>query len=369
MLQGKNDLTICHGCGCELSYRPIEALKTVALFESQINFDSGLAKYPGELANAESTFGTLPDVELESERYLPSGYFDVSARDIELDERWHADQLLERISQLEQTFLIAESLIEPAVIEPNQIEPNQIEPNQIEPILIDDIALSALNEPIGGLPIPKNNSRTIASNPKSTRAPGSQPLIRFDAGHVATPEQIRAYNEQQSRQNSSFARDSRFSGADSRESSESSNAPNHSTNVRIDVGHQSELPMAKPILNDEINAGLHHRMDTSPKEYIGERSSWTNEARQFTCAALGTVWIIQLLIGLAVVSNGPLAIWSLWLVAETIGTICLGRIGWQLLIQRDGHRNVRNVPRPSNLGTTKRDKRTARSAQHDSNGI
>lgn len=374
VLQGKNDLTICHDCGCELSHRPIEPLKTVALFESLINFDSGLAKYPGELANAESTFGTLPDVELESQRYLPSGYFGVSASDIDLDERWHADQLLERISQLEQTFLIAESLIEPAVIEPAMFEPAiyepaAIEPNRIDPTLIDEIALSALNEPIGELPTAKHKARTDASNSKSPRVSGSQSLIRFDAGHVATPEQIRAYNEQKSRQSSPFSVDSRSTRAVSRDSSELGGAPNQSNNVRIDAGHQSELPMARPILNDEINAGLRNRMDAAPNENIGERSSWSNDARQFTCAAMGTVWIIQFLIGLVVVSNGPLAIWSLWLVAETIGTICLGRIGWQLLIQRDGHRNLRSVPRPSTLAAAKRDKRTVRSAPHESNGL
>ncbi|MBL8855588.1 MAG: hypothetical protein JNK57_16590 [Planctomycetaceae bacterium] len=348
VLQGKNDLTICHDCGCELAYRPIEPLKTVALFESLINFDSGLAKYPGELANAESTYGPVPDVELETQRFLPSGYFDVSARDVELDERWHADQLLERIIQLEQTFQIAENLIESSEI--------------------DEIAINALNEPNANLPTPSDVTTIHPSNQKSKRSFDEMPLVRFDPGHVATPEQIRAYNEQRARRDGAGVSGGNSVNRRVRESAEPTDDRNQFPRVRIDAGHASEIPMARPILSDDLQ-GTRHRIDTPVGDIETERSAWNTEARQFTCAAMGTAWIIQLLIGLAVVSNGPLAIWSLWLVAETIGTICLGRIGWQLLSRRDDIRTARSIPRPSTLGTANRDKQTARAAQRESNGI
>ncbi len=356
VLPGKHDLTICRDCGCELSQHPIEPLKTVALFESLIDFDSGLAEYPGQLANAESTLAPLPEVELHTARYLPSGQFDVAARDIELDERWHAEQLLERIIQLEQTFQIAESLI--------------------EQVSIDDIAFSALNEPMNIEPdfAPQTNltstdqkSGPTAANPNPNRSPGSIPLVRFDAGHVATPDQIRAYNEHKSRKENSTASGSDREFANLRNSVEFSDKRNESTRHRIDGGHQVEIPMARPIYEEEIHAGLSQRIDSSMVEPTADRSIGTTEARQFTLAAMSTAWIIQLMIGLVVVSNGPLAIWSFWLVAETVGTICLGRIGWQLLAHPvSSSRQVRMVPKPSGLASN-RDKRVTRTSQHESN--
>lgn len=350
VLQGKNEVSICYDCGCELSYRPIEPLKTVALFESLINFDSGLARYPGEFANAESNLEAAPEIELDTTRFLPSGIFDVSARDIELDERWHAEQLLERINQLEQTFQIAESLL--------------------EQVPIDEIAFNAVNGPIDadGSDVNAGNRDLVeearsAIDPKSRSVvpvAGSKPLLRIDRGHVATPDQIRLYNEQKSHVNSSGGDRSPLVGTPSN-SDRNGNTNDLNDDVkptfkyRIDTSHQAEIPMARPISEPLQMDGAQHRIDATGLETTRDRANWTIEARQFTCAAMATAWIIQLVIGTVVVSNGPLAIWSFWLIAQTVGTICLGRIGWQLLGQRDSDaRFTRNVPRPSVISSTHR---------------
>lgn len=323
VIAGKNELKICFECGCELSQRPEESLKTVALFKSLLDLDSGIAKYPGELSNLESNLELAPDVPLETSRYIPSELFDISARDVEFSELWQSEQLLERIIQLEQTFALAENLI-------------------------------------GDAPIEAENKLTAIETPITEPTAPSSSLIRIDSGHIATPEQIRSYNDAKAKR---FAADQ--AAEDSLELPIANSAAKlepvgSQSKIRIDGGHQFELPIAKPIGSIDSSQNTILRSDNAHSENTFEPSSWDRDSKIFAAAALGTAWVVQLLIGLVVVSDAPLVVWSMWLVAETVATICLGRVGWQALRTRDvNNTNIRVAPRFAGQSGANRDKRTS----------
>ncbi|MBL8890618.1 MAG: hypothetical protein JNL67_11630 [Planctomycetaceae bacterium] len=329
VIAGKNELKICFECGCELSLRPEESLKTVALFKSLLDLDSGIARYPGELANLESNLELAPEVPLETSRYLPSDLFDISARDVEFSELWQSEQLLERIIQLEQTFALAENLIADAPVETEN---------------------------------PMIGSNTRVTEP----TPASAPLLRIDSGHIATPDQVRSYNEAKSRR--AFQEQSSEQNSADGPSQAVSNVQLSSSTAkfRVDSGHQFELPIAKPIGSIESASNPILRKDIGHSEHLFESTSWDRDSKIFTAAALGTAWVVQLLIGLAVVSDAPLVVWSMWLVAETVGTICLGRVGWQMLRSRDaGNTSIRVAPRFAGQNAANREKRATQLSNID----
>jgi hypothetical protein len=107
---------------------------------------------------------------------------------------------------------------------------------------------------------------------------------------------------------------------------------------RVDAGHLSELPIARPISNPLPNA-VNQRGDTSPLfrdglpvSFAASMAGWSNEAKQITGLGLATAWLVQLIIGVVLLSSGPLTLWSIWLVAETVGTVCLAAFAWQIFL-------------------------------------
>jgi len=335
VLTDKYGLSICRECGCETeAQRPATdspSDSATAALAHGLDLESGWARIPGEWANAQSIVGEVPEVPLATARFLPASFFEEEARVAELaaqlNENWAEDQLLERIVRLEQTIVVAET-IHQALNEPQPTT---------------ETAKDAATAP-PATPAPVRQNSAAAHPVESTRK-RSTPLVRIDSGHVATPEQIRAHQEKMNRSPAQEARDVDFgSSSDAPDGSAVATAMREPqrTQWRVDTGHLSDLPMARPIQNAP---GLtNHRLDaptagreTTPVSLVGNLATWNQEAKQITGLGLATAWVVQLIIGVALLSSGPLTLWSIWLVAETLGTICLAAFAWQTFLPNRRH--------------------------------
>ncbi len=381
VLTDKYGLSICRECGCETeATRSADGPSTAALLAT-IDLDSGLAQVPGEFAHAESFSGEAPEVPLTTARFLPTSYFEEEARVAELaaqlNENWADDQLLERIVRLEQTYIIADS-VHQALNEATQVnqaaqstEPAK-QPNNIAG-QSSELAKQPNDTP-KAQPRAHDGSSVVKQQPATPRPAAADrkratPLVRIDTGHVATPEQIRAHQEKMNRGNAREPRDVDFGSA--------SHTPNGSAVAtamrepdrpqwRVDAGHLSELPIARPISNPDLNS-VNQRGDASPLfrdglpvSFAASMAGWSNEAKQITGLGLATAWMVQLIIGVMLLSAGPLTLWSIWLVAETVGTVCLAAFAWQIFLpnRRPDRSSSESGFRP--LGPNLRERQVAR---------
>lgn len=365
VLTDKYGLSICRECGCETeAQRPAaDATATAALVQG-IDLESGWARIPGELAQAQSIVGEVPEVPLTTARYLPASYFDEEARVAELaaqlNENWADDQLLERIVRLEQTFVIAEGVHQslqhrnPPADQPAaaqlkaEIKP-EIKPASAASKPAPAASKPATNPQTGTPPAVTPQARASerppvkseTGRPTDTDRKRATPLVRIDTGHVATPEQIRAHQEKMNRGIAREPREVDFGFAnDAGNGSAVATATREPDRPqwRVDSGHLSELPIARPISNPVPNS-VNQRGDTSPLlrdglpvSFAASMAGWSNEAKQITGLGLATAWIVQLIIGVMLLSSGPLTLWSIWLVAETVGTVCLAAFAWQIFL-------------------------------------
>lgn len=348
VLTDKYGLSICRECGCETeATRPADAPTTAALLRA-VDLESGLASMPGEFAEAKSISGEVPEVPLITARFLPTSYFEEEARVAELaaqlNESWADDQLLERIVRLEQTFVIAES-VHQSLQHRNQ-PTDQPAPASSKPEVKPTPVVStpktgpqAVTPPVPATEHTKVKSETV--RPTDTDRKRATPLVRIDTGHVATPEQIRAHQEKMNRGIAREPRDVDFGSV-----GHTGNGSAVATAMRepdrpqwrVDAGHLSELPIARPISNPSPNSA-NQRGDTNPLfrdglpiSFAASMAGWSNEAKQITGLGLATAWMVQLIIGVMLLSAGPLTLWSIWLVAETVGTVCLAAFAWQIFL-------------------------------------
>lgn len=368
VLTDKYGLSICRECGCETeATRSADGPTTTALLAT-LDLESGLAQVPGELAHAESFYGEAPEVPLTTARFLPTSYFEEEARVAELaaqlNENWADDQLLERIVRLEQTFVIAES-VHQALNEATQV--NQAKHSS-------ELAKQPKNTP-KDQPLAHDGSSVVKQQPATPRPAAADrkratPLVRIDTGHVANPAQIRAHQEKMNRGSAREPRDVDFGSA--------SHTPNGSAVAtamrepdrpqwRVDAGHLSELPIARPISNPDLNSA-NQRGDASPLfrdglpvSFAASMAGWSNEAKQITGLGLATAWVVQLVIGVVLLSSGPLALWSIWLVAETVGAVCLAAFAWHIFapIRRSDRPTLELEPQFRSLGTNNRERHPA----------
>ncbi len=366
VLTDKHDLSICRECGCETeATRPADLPITAALLAA-IDLESGLARVPGEFAEAKSISGEVPEVPLTTARFLPASYFEEEARVAELaaqlNENWADDQLLERIVRLEQTLVIADN-VHQALNEATRV--NQAKQSS-EPA-------KQPNDTPNAQPLADDGSSVVKPKPATPRPAAADrkratPLVRIDTGHVATPDQIRAHQEKMNRGIAREPRDVDFGSA-----SHTANSSAVATAVRepdrpqwrVDAGHLSELPIARPISSPDPNSA-NQRGDASPLfrdglpvSFAASMAGWSNEAKQITGLGLATAWMVQLIIGVMLLSSGPLTLWSIWLVAETVGTVCLAAFAWQIFLpnRRPERSNMESGFRP--LGPNLRERHPA----------
>ena len=203
---------------------------------------------------------------------------------------------------------------------------------------------------------PEENPKAGSDRDRSNPIPKSIPLVRIDPGHVATPDQIRARSE-------TTGRAAELGGGASAGNrhpahntpSPSQTQPERVPNLRVDSSHGSAIPVARPIPS---KADWSTNLDaadenTNPVSFF--------DSKEMTALGMGTAWTIQMLIGLGLLSSGPLSLWSLWLVAETVGTICLARMVLSLLNPKnDGPNNQPNstVRGPSSQSLPQRESRS-----------
>lgn len=386
---GKGEITICRACGCEMGADEVQVapLSTMTLYGSFLDLESGLAERPGELADAPSVLGTPKEIELSTSKYLPEEFFTEQERlqraAAEIDETWGDDRLLERIDYLEQTFELAVSLTQPSPSETPVSDasapPRAAEGQPEVPLVKANTVDIPPGPPSDTLPTPpkdqsskepsssrvsrqdrqwrpEENPKAGSDRERSNPIPKSIPLVRIDPGHVATPEQIRGRSE-------TTGRAAEIGGGTSAGNRHPAhNTPNPSQtqperlpNLRVDSSHGSAIPIARPI---PPKADWSTNLDatdenTNPVSFF--------DSKEMTALGMGTAWTIQMLIGLGLLSSGPLSLWSLWLVAETVGTICLARMVLSLLNPKnDGLNNQPNstVRGPSSQSLPQRESRS-----------
>jgi hypothetical protein len=324
------------------SIPPIMKTATMAPF---LNLEAGLAEFPGQLAAAPSVAGPQPDVPLVTARFLPAEFFADEARVAEqaaqLDEGWDSDQLLERICNLEQTLLWAENSMGPAA-SAGQLDPAQ--PGRWE---APAVAAHAPNL-AGSVPHLSNPPNPAQAKPaQATSAAGNSDAANSRATNAAQPTS----NAGTSNAGNSGAGNAGGEEGPTAQRSRSMGPrkPSQSSMplVRIDRGHviaspqreprtgdsrthRIDLPIAVPLGSLEIRPDAPTGAASTARSTEGP-ATWGAESQWITCLGLGTAWLVQMMIGWAGLVSGPLSTWSLWLIAQTLGTICLGRLFWQVL--------------------------------------
>jgi hypothetical protein len=344
-----------------------------------LNLEAGLAEFPGQLAAAPSVAGPPPDVPLVTARFLPAEFFAeealVAEQAAQLDEGWDSDQLLERICNLEQTLLWAENSMGPAT-SAGPLDPAQ--PGRWE---APAVAAHAPN-PAGSVPHLSNPPNPAQANPAqaTSRAGNSDATNSRATNSRATNAAQPISNAGTSNAGNSGAGNSGAgnSGAGNaggedgptaqRSRSTGPRKPSQSSLplVRIDRGHVIASPQREPRTEDPRThridlpiavplGSLELRPDAPTEAASAARSTegpatWGAESQWITCLGLGTAWLVQMMIGWAGLVAGPLSTWSLWLIAQTLGTICLGRLFWQVLAPDPAdadRREARGVPIPT----------------------